>query len=267
MLDLSQIQTFFPEEVRPFRSNMLREYLQYKILESVFRSPHGAGLAFMGGTCIHIVHGSPRFSEDLDFDNTALSAEDFEALAGTVRGDLELEGYSVELKTSLAGAFRAFFRFPALLFESGLTGHKEQKLLIQLDTEPQRFEYEPYGAIVNKFDVFSRIRTVPADILLAQKFTCIFRRPRPMGRDFYDAVFLMSKTQPNMAYLAQKLRIKNRADLKRRLLTRCKELDLKKLAGDIEPFITKPGDKDRVLMFREYMEPLAGVPAGSRSGS
>ncbi len=81
MLDLEQIQSFFPEEIRPFRSNILREYLQYKILESVSRSKHCSLLSFMGGTCIHLVHGSPRFSEDLDFDNRGLSSVQFRELA------------------------------------------------------------------------------------------------------------------------------------------------------------------------------------------
>ena len=49
MLELSQIESFYPEEIRPFRTNILREYLQHKILESLFRSRHGAKLSFMGG--------------------------------------------------------------------------------------------------------------------------------------------------------------------------------------------------------------------------
>lgn len=69
MLELSQIESFYPESLRPFKKNLLREYLQYKILEIIFLSEFAQGLSFMGGSAIHIVHGLPRFSEDLDFDN------------------------------------------------------------------------------------------------------------------------------------------------------------------------------------------------------
>lgn len=253
MLDLDQIQSFFPEEIRPFRSNILREYLQYKILESVSRSNLGSQLSFMGGTCIHLVHGSPRFSEELDFDNRGLSSVQFEELALTVQKDLQLEGYTVELKTTVMGAYHGYFRFPSILHESGLTGHREQKLLIQMDTEPQHFEYERQSVLLNKFEVLCRVQVVPADILLSQKYLCIITRPRPMGRDFYDAGFLMGKTQTNLAYLKDKIGIKNFYDLKTRLLTRCKALDLHKLAADVRPFVVNPRDIERVMLFPDLI--------------
>jgi predicted nucleotidyltransferase component of viral defense system len=208
----------------------------------------------MGGTCIHIIHGSPRFSEDLDFDNTDISADEFSELAGTVKRDLELEGYTVELKTTFKGAFHAFFRFPAILHESGITGHREQKLLIELDTQPQHFTYEPDRPVISKFDVFCRIRAVPADILLAQKMSCILSRRRPMGRDFYDAAYLMGKARANMDYLKAKQGIENENELKARLLSRCDALDLESLAGDVEPFVIKPKDTERVRFFAQYVD-------------
>ena len=81
MLELKEIESFYPEYLRPFKGNILREYLQYKILESVYSSEFGRNLVFMGGTAIHIAHGLPRFSEDLDFDNRGLDQKGFEALS------------------------------------------------------------------------------------------------------------------------------------------------------------------------------------------
>ena len=82
MLELKEIESFYPEYLRPFKSNILREYLQYKMLEAVYSSEFGRNLVFMGGTAIHIAHGLPRFSEDLDFDNRGLDKSGFEALSG-----------------------------------------------------------------------------------------------------------------------------------------------------------------------------------------
>ena len=253
MLDLQYILSFYPEELQPFKMNILREYLQYKILESVFRSKYGFRLSFMGGTCIHIIHGSPRFSEDLDFDNMGLTSEDFGDLAIRVKRDLQLEGYSVELTTQFNHAYHAYFRFPSILYESGLSGHKQQKMLIQVDTEPQEFEYNRHSVLLNRFDVFCRIHTIPDDILLAQKFFCIMNRPRPMGRDFYDAVYLMGKTRTNLAYMQSKSGISNFKELQERLLDRCAELDLEGLAADVRPFLIKPGDIESVRLFPQAL--------------
>ena len=70
MLDLAQIQAQYPVTLRPFGRFILREYLQHKLLQLIYDSPLGARFIFLGGTCLRIVHGNRRFSEDLDFDNT-----------------------------------------------------------------------------------------------------------------------------------------------------------------------------------------------------
>lgn len=54
MLDIHQIEQYYPENLRGFRRFILREYLQYKILEIVFNGPHANKLVFLGGTCLRI---------------------------------------------------------------------------------------------------------------------------------------------------------------------------------------------------------------------
>ena len=253
MLDLKQIETFYPEQLRPFKRNLLREYLQYKILEAIYESPLANKLTFMGGTCIHIVHDNPRFSEDLDFDNHDIGWHDFEALSQRVKKTLELQGYVVDLKNTYQDAFRASLRFPGLLRDSGISGHRDEKLLIQIDTEPQGIQYTPDKFILNKFDVFSRINIVPADILAAQKIYCIFNRRRPMGRDFFDVVFLLAKTGVNFDYLDRKMSIRNKKQLRDKLLLRSAQLNFDRLAKDLEPFVYSKKDVDRVLMFPDFV--------------
>ena len=127
-------------------------------------------------------------------------------------------------------------------------------MLIQIDVEPQGINYTPDKMIINKFDVFLQINVVPLDILLAQKLYAIFRRKRAMGRDFYDAVFLFGMTKPNLEYLRLKLNIKDMADLKRKLLLKCKSLDFKQLAKDVEPFLFTPSESKKVLLFHDYIK-------------
>lgn len=254
MLDIRQVESFYPEYLKPFKRNLLREYVQYKILETIFDSKFGGRLSFMGGTATRIIHSNTRFSEDLDFDNLGLKEKDFEQLVKLIQRRLQLEGYAVETKNVFKGAYRSYIRIPNILFENGLSSHKEEKMLIQVDAEPQGFNYRPNKIIINKFDVFLRINVVPADILLAQKIYAIFKRKRAMGRDFYDAVFLFGKTRPNLDYLKLRLKVTDRFDLKNRLLSRCKKFDFKQLAEDVEQFLFVPSDSKKVLFFYEYLQ-------------
>jgi len=254
MLDIEQIESFYPEYLRSFKRNLLREYLQYKILEIIFDSRFGGRLSFMGGTATRIIHSNTRFSEDLDFDNLGLEEKDFGQLVKLIQKTLQLEGYTVETKNVFKGAYRSYIRIPNILFESGLSGHKEEKLSIQVDAEPQGFNYRPDKIILNKFEVFLRINAVPADILLAQKIYAILKRKRPMGRDFYDAVFLFGKTIPNLDYLKLKSEINDWVELKNRLLLRCRKFDFGQLAKEVEQFLFVPSDSKKVLFFCEYLQ-------------
>ncbi|MEM9895478.1 MAG: nucleotidyl transferase AbiEii/AbiGii toxin family protein, partial [Bacteroidota bacterium] len=122
----------------------MKEYLQCKILQAVFdSSAYSDKLCFLGGTCLRLVHENTRFSEDLDFDNFDLSEDDFKSISSVIRKDLEKEGYEVEIKNTYKDAFHCYIRFPRLLHREGLSGHHEEKILIQLDTEPQYFNFKP----------------------------------------------------------------------------------------------------------------------------
>ena len=190
MLSLKEIQNYYPENLQFFKSFMLREYLQYKILEIIFESKYANNLCFLGGTCLRIVHNNTRFSEDLDFDNFNLSETDFDNIAKIIEKQLLRQGYEIEIKNVFAGAFHCYIRFPKLLFNESISRHKEEKILIQLDTEPQHFDYQPKKLILNKFDVFTSINTTPKDILLAQKFYALINRKQILFfKEYINQVF------------------------------------------------------------------------------
>lgn len=254
MLSLQEIEKYYPENIRTFKRNLLREYLQYKILQIIFNSQYADKLSFLGGTALRIVHDNTRFSEDLDFDNFGLKEKEFAAISLAVKKQMELEGYAVEIKNVHKGAYRCYVRIPKLLFNSGLTGHEEEKILIQLDTAAQGFAYDAEKVILNKFDVFTEINVTPLDIILSQKIFAIFNRKALKGRDFYDAVFLLSKTGPNYNYLQLKLKIKNRRELKSKLAALESRVNFKKLAKDVESFLFNPEDSRKVALFAKYIK-------------
>ncbi len=254
MLTLDQIRPFYPEQLHPYSKFLLREYLQFKILEIVYESPYGAGLCFLGGTCLRIVHENQRFSEDLDFDNLSLTEADFAKVASLIEQELTKEGFETELKTVMKGAWHCYIKFPSLLFDEGLSGHREETILIQLDTEPQHFVFEPERTLLNRFDVFTTILTTPLPLLMAQKMYAVVNRKRNKGRDFYDLVFLMSRNiQPNYEYLDLKLTVSDAKSLKKVILEKCQMLDMEEMAKDVEPFLFKPMDRNKVIHFEEVV--------------
>ncbi|HAT74102.1 MAG TPA: hypothetical protein DCS08_03785 [Candidatus Moranbacteria bacterium] len=256
MLSLQEIEKYYPENIRVFKRNLLREYLQYKILQIIFNSKFANKLAFLGGTVLRIIYDNNRFSEDLDFDNFGLSEKEFNEISLVVKKQLELEGYEVEIRNVFKGAYRCYIRIPKLLFDSGLSGYEEEKILIQLDTAPHNFQYKPEKVILNKFDVFTEINVTPLDIILSQKIFAIFNRKALKGRDFFDTVFLLSKTKPNYDYLQLKLKIKNGQELKSKLEIFSDKINFNELAEDVEPFLFNAKDSKKVILFAKYIKNL-----------
>lgn len=254
MLELREIRKLYPEHLHPFGRSLLREYLQYKILQIVFDSPYADRLSFLGGTALRIVHNNRRFSEDLDFDNFGLSKSEFESVVQVVRQGLEREGYIVETRTVSKGAYRCYIRLPRILFDNNLSGYEEEKILIQIDTLSQGFSYIPEKFLLQKFEVFTEIFVTPVDVLLSQKIYALFNRKRPKGRDFFDIAFLFPLTRPNYEYLDKKLGISDPENLRMKLKEFCSSVDLQGLAHDVQAFLFDPKEVKRVLLFERAVD-------------
>lgn len=255
MLSLSEIEKWYPESLKPFRRFLLREYLQCKLLEIVFQGRHQEKLCFLGGTYLRLVHNQQRFSEDLDFDNFNLNETEFEAITKHIARELDHLGYKANIRKLTRGTFHCYIRFPNLLYQEGLSGHSEEKILIQLDTEPQFYAFTPDSYILNRFDVLVRIPTTPSDVLLAQKCYAVLNRKRNKGRDFFDILFLLGKgSKPDYRYLHQKIGIDSPDSLKSAFSTLCASIDMQEMAADVSPFLFNPGDAQKVSLFPDYIQ-------------
>lgn len=253
MLDLKQIESFYPENLRIHKRNLLREYLQYVILDVIYNSQYGSRLVFMGGTAIHMIHGNRRFSEDLDFDNKGLSRDDFEGLSQNVLRKLDLYGYSVEIQNRYREAFRCLVKFPGIFYQYDISSHPQEKLTIQIDSEPQNVDYKAERVFLNKFDIFLKINVVPPEMLLAQKILAILNRPRTMGRNFYDVIFLFSKTNPDFNFLKEKMGLNEKIEIKEKLLLKCEKINFKKLTEDVKPFLFYPSEAEKIKLFPDFI--------------
>lgn len=254
MLEFEQIKGQYPQNLQRFERSILREYLQYKILQAIFDSKHASKLSFLGGTALRIVYGNTRFSEDIDLDNFGLSWKAFEEVISKVRRFLSLEGFEVEVKNVRKGAYRCYLRFPELLYDQGLSPFPDEKILIQVDTTSQGYNYQPEIMLLNKFDVFTEIRVTPLDVLLSQKIYTAVNRNRPKGRDFYDITFLASRTKPNYGFLQQKIGIATDQQLREEVKSRIANFDFIALADDVAPFLINQNEIKRVEKFPEFWE-------------
>lgn len=256
MLTLEQIAQYFPETVfRKNRQGALVEYLQYELLDSLFNTTGSENLSFIGGTAVHILHNSPRFSEDLDFDSFGLSFSEFEDLVQSACRDMEYKGFVIEYRVAEREAFHCYIRFPELLYQAGISPHQESKILIRIDSERKEKLYTPKMSVLNKFSIFTRILAAPPQILLAQKMVAVVYRPREKGRDLFDVSFLMGLASPDYAYI-EKILGHNKQEFLETFTKRLYELDLKSLAEEVEPFLFYPEQKSRIHYFLDAWEDI-----------
>jgi predicted nucleotidyltransferase component of viral defense system len=258
MINFDEIKTFFADSLRrnPLHIEyMLKEYFHYRMLDTIFSSEYASRLSFIGGTNLRILHHIQRFSEDLDFDCFELSRGEFIQLTDKVITKLREEGIKVEVedkeKDLKINAFRRNIIFPGLLFELGLTGHREKKLLIKIECEPHHYVYEPTKPIIQKFNVFTQIFAPPSDTLLSMKTVAVLERGK--GRDYYDFIFLSGLTDPDFEYLDMRFGITHHAQLYERILESCETTDFKLKSRDFDKLVFDPEETKKVLLFKEYI--------------
>jgi predicted nucleotidyltransferase component of viral defense system len=256
MISLKEIEQNYPENLRIFKKSLLREYLQYRILEIIFNSKLSYKLSFIGGTALRIVYGNSRFSEDLDFDNFNLTKNEFSLLTEEIKKELQKEGYLVESRIVFKDAYRCYIKISQILFNNKISNLKDEKILVQVDIAPHNFNYKPDKKILNKFEIFTQINVTPIDILLSQKIYAILNRKRGKGRDYFDVIFLLQKTKPNYKYLKEKKSINNGKELKRSLVSNLKNVNLNVLADDVKPFLFNPSDVKKIKLFGEYIKQI-----------
>ena len=260
MIDIEYIRSFFPAAIAResrFDRYMLKEYLQLLILDHLAITPYFGKLTFIGGTNLRLVQGIDRFSEDLDFDCKDLSEADFMAMTDIVVQFLRQNNVEVETRDNPnphLTAFRRNLYFPQMLFNLGLTGHRDERLLVKIEAQDQGVTYQPVVANINKMGFFFGVQVPPVDVLCAMKFAAILARQK--GRDFYDIIFLLSKTKPNMDFLRARAGITSPEELRLALTQRLEDVNLNQKKRDFSHLLFNESNADRILQFREIITML-----------
>jgi predicted nucleotidyltransferase component of viral defense system len=269
MISFDEIRTYFADN---FRRNpswfeyMLKEYFHYRMLDIIYSSEYASKLSFIGGTSLRILHHIQRFSEDLDFDCFNLYREEFINLTDMIIDRLRQEGIEIgaedKRKNLKLTAFRRNIIFPGLLFELGLTGHREKKLLIKIECEPHNYNYKPDKPIIQKFNVFTQIFTPSRAVLLSMKTGALLERGK--GRDYYDFIFLSGLTSPDFGYLKSKFGISHEIQLYDRILKSCETTDFQKKSRDFEKLIFDQAETKKVLLFIEFIRQKLDQSLGAK---
>lgn len=186
--------------------NQVQEYLQARILGLLQRAGAMIPLAFHGGTALRFLFASSRYSEDLDF---ALEQQqeryDFRAYLGIIRAGFEAEGYAVTLKASdRKTVHSAFIRFPGLLYELGLSPHRDEVLAVKVEVDTNPPSGAALATTVVRRHVILQIQHHDRASLFAGKLHAILQRPYTKGRDLYDLLWYLGDPNwppPNLTLL------------------------------------------------------------------
>jgi len=236
--------------------NVAREYLQARILGCLQRAGAMVPLAFHGGTALRFLYASARYSEDLDFAlEQARPHYNLRAYLRAIRAELAAEGYAVELKVNDRKVVHStFVRFAGLLYELGLSPHRDQVLAvkIEVDTNP------PAGAVLTtalvRRYVILQLQHHDRASLLAGKLHAILQRPYLKGRDIYDLLWYLSDPYwpaPNLTMLNNALQQTGWAGIpltehnwREMIRNRLQTVAWDRVADDVRPFLEPSANPD-----------------------
>ena len=260
MISFDQIKNYYPTSMAKsavFQKHILKEYVQLLTLDYLSTTEHIRKMTFIGGTNLRLSKGIDRFSEDLDFDCKKLTEEEFIRMSDDVLTFLQRSGFNVVARDREKGRLKAFRRslyFPELLFSSGISGHREARFLLKIEAQDQQTPYEPVMEFIKGCGLFFPFPVPSEAVLCAMKIAAMLNRGK--GRDYYDAIFLLSRTEPDYQFLGHHFAIHNLAELKTAVGKSLQAVDLRQKQKDFEHLLFYREHSRRILHFAEFIRSL-----------
>jgi hypothetical protein len=233
---------------------VMREYLQALLLQSLQDRGAFSAWLFQGGTALRFLYSIPRFSEELDFALIEPGVEDnFQENLDNAGKAFLAANYEISLKLKMMKTVKsAFVRFGGLLYEFGLSPLESEtvSIKVEVDTNP------PMGAgtdsTVVRRHVVLNLRHYDKASLLAGKLHAVMTRGYVKGRDVYDLIWYLSDRSwpsPNIELLRNALRQTNRAgpevtaqNWRGLVCQRIDEFNWERVLEDVQPFLERPDD-------------------------
>lgn len=234
MITPEQIKTL-SDKFQIDQFSILREYIQLIFLKYLYQIKESQRIWFKGGTAIHFLFGSFRFSEDLDFTVTMDTATTKRVLNKAMEGvSSEIEGIEMVNK-----GIRNHSLTEILKYDKGLKFPLTIKLDFSLREKPISSQASPIETVF-PISPYPLVTHMNAEELMAEKIRALIMRRK--GRDVFDLWFMLSKE------------IKIREDyIKNKMLWCRKKYDEAELLYAVEKFSEKELELDlKKFLPRQY---------------
>ncbi len=238
MITPEQIQDLSKKK-RINQDTILREYLQLLFLQNLYSEKLSQKIYFRGGTAIHLLLGSSRFSMDLDF-TSEISTTCLEKLIKKIVDRMNLEIPDIRLKSSRK---RINHSFSKIL--SYYPKEKKYPVNIAIDFSLREKPVKKTQITVLKTDFpisgLPVISHLHWQEILAEKIRAILIRGK--GRDLYDIYYLVMKNIRQLAdwdVVKEKMKIYPEVDIDTNmntLISRIEKLGNKELKNDLAQFL------------------------------
>lgn len=233
--------------------NAFKEITQEICLYALSKTGFFEIAAFQGGTCLRIVHGVDRFSEDLDFSLREHQKFDVVPYLNQTAKIMSAYGYELEIAGQEKAEKSVQTRFlkddsikKIVSFKHLRDFRKKINIKIEVDTNPPLKADDEAKFLDFPTDYSILCHDLPT--LFSGKIHALLCRPYEKGRDWYDFNWYLSqRVEANYQYLSaaleqagpwkgQKLTI-NKTWLIKALIQKINEMNWRKVIDDVSPFI------------------------------
>lgn len=237
---------------------ILREYLQVKILDSIYKEKLSLNLFFVGGTSLRLLHGLDRFSEDLDFDVDKISEKQIKGLMSAVSNKLKKENIVLDFYHNSTRKRSYFeFRFSDLLHQLRISQNFDEKLTIKFDFERFWRGHKRETSLLKKYGLMANIVTVSLNQILAQKFYAYINRKQTLPRDIYDIIWLIAQEAKIDKNFCRANKIFETDLIKTALEKFLKEKKaLKSFTKKLKPFLIDEANANKLNLFPEAINKI-----------
>lgn len=208
-----------------------REFLQLLLLKELYGNSFSEDIYFKGGTCIRLVYGGSRFSEDLDF-TVDMEEEEFKK---------NIEKFFKQMSSSYPIEFKEKETITGRTYLATIrTDFLKQEVYIKLDFSFREKPLEPVQKIVKDIDnpiIFkSFVNCLSKDEIFAEKVRAFLNREK--ARDVYDLWILLELgANYREELIAKKTSYYNVEYKKEDMLKRIKSLSKESFVTELRPFV------------------------------
>ena len=228
--------------------NLLKEALQFYVLDFIYNSAYGRDLFFTGGSALRICHDLNRLSEDLDFDAKQGQRINQEKIAADLIDHFKKRLSFPNIEATISGRKKKIYlKFPIFHDLKVSQESESEKLYVKLEIMENISKYYQTEFIpVSKFDLNFVVQIYDLPTLMSSKIIAVLKRTFKKGkgdeitfkgRDYYDLLWFLQKgIIPNMKRLNDVLGTVDKKEIYQMLWGKVKEINLAYLEEDIFAF-------------------------------